>query len=417
MLLSNDGTLPLPSPARIAVIGPNADRAEALFGCYSFLNHVLAQHPGVEAGIDVPDGLEALRGRVPAPRSSPRSAARSTTTTGPGSPRPSRAAAAAEVAVLVVGDHAGLFGRGDRRRGLRPRRPRAARRAARAGRGRAGHRHARRAGAAHRPAVRGRLGPRAAARPWCRRSSPARRAAPRSRACSPAGSTRRAPAGQPAALGRRAAVHLPAPDAGRRTGRHQPASTPALPFGHGLSYTTFVHSDLEVDAQVPTDGHIGASVRVTNTGDRRRRRRRAALRARRRRLGDPPGGAARRVPRVSTSRPASPRPVDVRGADDPARVLRPRPRPRGRAGRGRALGGPVLRRARDRGAHGAHRPGPPGRRRQPAVDHGVGHRLSRREAVVRAEPRATASLYPRTRALTCRKTLDPPIGGPRSRSG
>jgi beta-glucosidase len=45
-------------------------------------------------------------------------------------------------------------------------------------------------------------------------------------------------------------------------------STPALPFGHGLSYTTFVHSDLEVDAQVPTDGHIGASVRVTNTGDR-----------------------------------------------------------------------------------------------------------------------------------------------------
>jgi beta-glucosidase len=46
------------------------------------------------------------------------------------------------------------------------------------------------------------------------------------------------------------------------------SSTPALPFGHGLSYTTFEHTDLEVDAQVPTDGHIGASVRVTNTGDR-----------------------------------------------------------------------------------------------------------------------------------------------------
>ena len=62
----------------------------------------------------------------------------------------------------------------------------------------------------------------------------------------------------------------------------------------------------------------------------------------------------------------------------------------------------------------AHRPGPPGRRGQPALDHGVGHRLSRREVVVRAgrgrRPRCTRTL------LTCRKTLDPPIGGPCSRS-
>ena len=43
-------------------------------------------------------------------------------------------------------------------------------------------------------------------------------------------------------------------------------STPALPFGHGMSYTTFEHADLVVDPAVPTDGRIGASVRVTNTG-------------------------------------------------------------------------------------------------------------------------------------------------------
>ena len=83
-------------------------------------------------------------------------------------------------------------------------------------------------------------------------------------------------------------------------------STPALPFGHGLSYTTFVHSDLEVDAQVPTDGHIGASVRVTNTGDRPGADVVQLYGARRRRLGDPPGGAARSGTGASTSRPASP---------------------------------------------------------------------------------------------------------------
>src|SRR5690606_1170205 len=48
VLLANDGVLPLAAgTSRIAVIGPNADRAEALQGCYSFANHVLAHHPDV----------------------------------------------------------------------------------------------------------------------------------------------------------------------------------------------------------------------------------------------------------------------------------------------------------------------------------------------------------------------------------
>jgi hypothetical protein len=46
-------------------------------------------------------------------------------------------------------------------------------------------------------------------------------------------------------------------------------TAPVRPFGHGLSYTTFTHSDLRVAAaQVPTDGAIVVSCRVTNTGDR-----------------------------------------------------------------------------------------------------------------------------------------------------
>jgi beta-glucosidase len=44
-------------------------------------------------------------------------------------------------------------------------------------------------------------------------------------------------------------------------------NTPALPFGHGLSYTTFTHQDLAA-ADTATDGAIIASVRVSNTGAR-----------------------------------------------------------------------------------------------------------------------------------------------------
>jgi hypothetical protein len=45
--------------------------------------------------------------------------------------------------------------------------------------------------------------------------------------------------------------------------------TPVRPFGHGLSYTTFTHTDLRVEqSRVPTDGAIVARCRVTNTGDR-----------------------------------------------------------------------------------------------------------------------------------------------------
>ncbi len=47
------------------------------------------------------------------------------------------------------------------------------------------------------------------------------------------------------------------------------SSTPLFCFGHGLSYTTFQLSDFVVaEKEVPTDGVITVSCKVTNTGDR-----------------------------------------------------------------------------------------------------------------------------------------------------
>ncbi len=43
--MRNDGTLPLRSPRRIAVIGPNAADPYAVLGCYSFPSHVGQLHP------------------------------------------------------------------------------------------------------------------------------------------------------------------------------------------------------------------------------------------------------------------------------------------------------------------------------------------------------------------------------------
>jgi beta-xylosidase len=112
VLLRNDGTLPLASPGRIALIGPNAERGTAVLGCYSFPVHVGSQHPEVPLGVELPTLREELAAEF----------AGSELVVVPGCDVDGddtsgfaaavEAARDADVVVLALGDRAGLFGRG-----------------------------------------------------------------------------------------------------------------------------------------------------------------------------------------------------------------------------------------------------------------------------------------------------------------
>lgn len=112
VLLSNDGALPAASVRRIALIGPNADSSDALMGCYSFVNHVLAHHPGTPAGIEIPTLKDALRAEYPDAAVETVAGCDVEGDDPSGIAEAVAAARGAELAVVVVGDRAGLFGRG-----------------------------------------------------------------------------------------------------------------------------------------------------------------------------------------------------------------------------------------------------------------------------------------------------------------
>ncbi|MFI8088057.1 glycoside hydrolase family 3 N-terminal domain-containing protein [Streptomyces sp. NPDC086080] len=113
VLLDNPGgLLPLSPDARIAVVGPRAADALAMLGCYSFPSHVLIHHPGVPTGIEIPTLLDALRAELPDAKVT---FAPGCDTSGPdtaGFEEAVARTAEADVCVAVLGDRAGLFGRG-----------------------------------------------------------------------------------------------------------------------------------------------------------------------------------------------------------------------------------------------------------------------------------------------------------------
>lgn len=269
VLLSNDGTLPLTAgPATVAVIGPNADREAALFGCYSFVNHVLAHHPGVESGIDVPTVWQALAAELPAADLVFAQGCAVDDDDRSGFDEAVAAAARAEVAVLVVGDHAGLFGRGtvgegcDRDDLELPGVQRELVEAVLAtgtpvvlvlitGRPYAVDWALERCAAVVQAFFPGEEGGNAIAGVLSGRVNP----------------SGHLPVSMPRSAGAQPFSYLH-PQLGGDGDVTNLRSTPALPFGHGLSYTTFTHTDLTAADEVRSDGEVVARVTVTNTGER-----------------------------------------------------------------------------------------------------------------------------------------------------
>lgn len=271
VLLSNDGVLPLSAPAKIAVIGPNADSAEALLGCYSFANHVLSHHPEVEMGFDIPTVLEAIGAHFPHARITVTEgcAPEGNDTSGLGDA--AAAAAAADVAIVVVGDRAGLFGRGTVGEGNDVESlelPGVQRQLIEA------------IVASGTPTIVVVLSGRPYAIGWALDGASPAAAVLQSffpgeegaaaiasiiaGAVNPSG---RLPVSLPRSAGAQPFTYLH-PILGGPSAITSSDSTPVRPFGFGLSYTTFTHDLLEVDSVIPTDSEFTVRVRVRNTGTR-----------------------------------------------------------------------------------------------------------------------------------------------------
>nr|WP_240940268.1 glycoside hydrolase family 3 N-terminal domain-containing protein [Planosporangium flavigriseum] len=112
VLLHNSGALPLAPGARVAVVGPRADTAQAMLGCYSFPMHVGVHHPDVPIGVDVPTLLSALTDDPAGYEVSYELGCPVLGGSDADLERARRVAAGADVCVAVLGDQAGLFGGG-----------------------------------------------------------------------------------------------------------------------------------------------------------------------------------------------------------------------------------------------------------------------------------------------------------------
>ncbi|NUS12407.1 MAG: glycosyl hydrolase [Streptomyces sp.] len=269
VLLTNDGTLPLPRPGRIALIGPNATEPTAVLGCYSFPQHIGARHPGTPLGIELPTLRDTLAAEFP---DAEITVARGTGIDDgdlSGIPEAARAARDADVAVVVLGDRSGMFGRGTSGEGcdaeslvlpgeqqylldtlLDQDTPVVT--VLLAGRPYALGRAVQESAAIVQSFFPGEEGTHAIAGVLSGRVNPSGRLPV---------SVPRGPGSQPATyLGARLAHASEVSDVD---------PTPAFVFGHGLSYTAFDWSDLTVDTQeAPTDGEFTLAFTVRNTGER-----------------------------------------------------------------------------------------------------------------------------------------------------
>ncbi|MFD0745787.1 glycoside hydrolase family 3 N-terminal domain-containing protein [Phytohabitans flavus] len=278
VLLANDGgALPLRPDARIAVIGPLADRATGMLGCYTFPAHVGIHHPELPAGVAIPSPLESLRAELPGAAFTHVPGCDVSGRDTEGFAAALAAAEAADVVVAVLGDRAGIFGDSTSGEGcdaesldlpgVQP-----ALLEALLGTGTpvvavllTG-----------RPYALGAYADRLAATVQAffpgEEGGPAVAGVLSGRVC-PSGrlpvSVPRRPAGGPSTyLG---------PTLAHANSVTSVDPTPLYPFGHGLSYTAFAWDGVRVDGatpdpdtpvEVPTDGAVTVSLTVHNIGDR-----------------------------------------------------------------------------------------------------------------------------------------------------
>ncbi|MER7639672.1 glycoside hydrolase family 3 N-terminal domain-containing protein [Streptomyces sp. NPDC126522] len=268
VLLSNDGALPLPATGRIALIGPCADDVRTMFGCYSFPNHVLAERDDLGNGVEAVSLRHALTTELPGvdwefTQGCPiREADRS------GIAAAVEASAGADLTVLVVGDKAGMFGIGTsgegcdvedlRLPGVQEELVEAVLATGRpvvlvvsSGRPYAVGRFAATAAAMVQVFLPGEEGGRAVAQLLAGKAN----------------FSGKLPVQIPTTPGGQPYTYLHAPLGDRQSWLSNLDPTPAFPFGHGLSYTTFEIDELSVDRElVPVDGEFTVGVRVRNTG-------------------------------------------------------------------------------------------------------------------------------------------------------
>ncbi|WP_369188783.1 glycoside hydrolase family 3 N-terminal domain-containing protein [Streptomyces sp. R08] len=271
VLLDNPGnTLPLALGQSVALIGPCSNDAHAFFGCYSFPNHVLPHHPGLPTGIEAPSLLEALLAELPDAHLVHAIGCPVKTHDRSGIPAAVEAARDADVCIAVVGDRAALFGLGTSGEGcdaedlslpgvqdelvealLETGTPVVL--VVVSGRPYALGPYEDRVAAAVQAFFPGEEGGPAIAGVLSGRVNP----------------SGKLPVQIPRARGGQPGTYLAPPLGGNSEGISNLDPTPAFPFGHGLSYTTFAYSDLRVSAEsVPTDGEVEVSFTVTNTGSR-----------------------------------------------------------------------------------------------------------------------------------------------------
>ncbi|MFJ9716685.1 glycoside hydrolase family 3 N-terminal domain-containing protein [Streptomyces sp. NPDC101213] len=270
VLLDNpDGLLPLAPDTRIAVVGPRAADALAMLGCYSFPSHVLPHHPGTELGIEIPTLLESLRAELPDAKVTFAEGCPVSDPDTTGIEEAVARAAEADVCVAVLGDRAGLFGRGTSGEGcdvadlrlpgvqgalldalvatgvpvvlvLLTGRPYAL-----------GRWHGR-LGAVVQAFFPGEEGGPAVAGVLSGRVNP----------------SGRLPVSVPRVTGGQPWTYLQ-PPLGLAGEVSNLDPTPLYPFGHGRSYTTFAWEDVDGPAaDLGTDGSYDLSLTVRNTGDR-----------------------------------------------------------------------------------------------------------------------------------------------------